>query len=237
MHVTTLQKHRFSRDSFRSFAVQRLLSAPGDTVFDPRSARAIGRSDWDLDPELAADLAVMEPPSDAAVLVPIVLRDELTVLLTQRTDTLKKHPGQISFPGGRVDPTDADAVETALREADEEIGLKAGHIEPIGFLDGYRTGTGFHITPVVALIKPGFDLQLAADEVADTFEVPLAFLLNPSNHQTHSREWRGRTRSYWAMPYGERYIWGATAGMLKNLANRLMIESTDDLVAGDEHVR
>jgi 8-oxo-dGTP pyrophosphatase MutT (NUDIX family) len=221
---TTQQNGRFSRDSFRSFAVQRLLTEPGDTVFDPRSARAIGRSDWDLDPELAADLAVMEPPAAAAVLVPIVLRDELTVLLTQRTDTMTKHAGQISFPGGRVDPTDANAVETALREADEEIGLKTTHVETIGFLDGYRTGTGFHITPVVALIKPGFNLQLAAGEVADAFEVPLAFLLNPANHQTHNREWRGRTRSYWAMPYGERYIWGATAGMLKNLANRLMIE-------------
>jgi 8-oxo-dGTP pyrophosphatase MutT (NUDIX family) len=221
MFDSALHLGPFNREHFRAFARQRLLPQPADTLFDPRSARAIGRSDWDLDPELAADLAVMEAPTDAAVLVPIVMRAELTVLLTQRTETLTKHAGQISFPGGRTDPTDADAIATALREAEEEIGLQARHIEPIGFLDGYRTGTGFHITPVVALIEPDFALQLAADEVADAFEVPLAFLMNPANHQTHSREWRGRTRSYWAMPFGERYIWGATAGMLKNLSGRL----------------
>jgi 8-oxo-dGTP pyrophosphatase MutT (NUDIX family) len=211
----------FTRERFAAFARARLLPAPGDTVFDPRSGRALGRSDWDLDPELAADLAVMAAPAAAAVLVPIVMREQLSVLLTQRTETLAKHPGQIAFPGGRVDPTDASVVDAALREADEEIGLQRRFIEPIGFLDGYRTGTGFHITPVVALVHPGFELRLAADEVADAFEVPLAFLMDAANHQTHSREWRGRMRNYWAMPYGERYIWGATAGMLKNLASRL----------------
>jgi 8-oxo-dGTP pyrophosphatase MutT (NUDIX family) len=208
-------------EAFQALAQHRLLSRPADTLFDPRSGKAIGRSDWDLNAELAADLAVMEPPLPAAVLVPVVMRSELTVLLTQRTDTLSKHAGQISFPGGRVDADDATAVETALREAEEEIGLGRDFVEPIGFLDGYRTGTGFHITPVVAMVRPGFTLTLAADEVADVFEVPLTFLMNVANHQTHSREWRGRTRSYWAMPFDERYIWGATAGMLKNLHYRL----------------
>lgn len=214
---------RLTRDLIRAFATPRLLTAPADTLFDPRSGQARGRSDWDLDPELAADLAVMEPAAAAAVLVPIVLRDELTVLLTQRTETLKKHAGQISFPGGRVDPEDTSPVHTALREAHEEIGLSADRVDPIGFLDGYRTGTGYVITPVVALVAPPFALTLEQSEVADVFEVPLRFLLDPANHQTHSREWRGRVRSYWAIPFGARYIWGATAGMLKNLSDRLKL--------------
>ena len=206
---------------FRVRAVRGLLAAPADGVFDPRTGRALGRSDWDLTPELAADLAALDPPRPAAVLVPVVLRDELTVLLTQRTDTLSSHAGQVAFPGGRVDETDADAQAAAFREAHEEIGLEPRFIEPLGYLDGYRTGTGYHITPLVALVRPGFQLVLAPGEVADTFEVPLAFLMTPANHQRHERSWRGRNRAYWAMPYGERYIWGATAGMLKNMYDRL----------------
>jgi 8-oxo-dGTP pyrophosphatase MutT (NUDIX family) len=208
-------------DGLRSLSHEKLLATPGDTIFDPRSGRALGRSDWDLNPELARDLAAMETPRPAAVLVPIVVRDQLMVLFTERTATLSKHAGQISFPGGRVDAEDATPTETALREAEEEIGLDRGRVEPIGFLDGYRTGTGFSITPVVALILPPFSLQLAEAEVADAFEVPLAFLMDPANHQTQTREWRGLMRSFWAIPYGERYIWGATAGMLKNLHERL----------------
>jgi 8-oxo-dGTP pyrophosphatase MutT (NUDIX family) len=205
----------------RTRAKTRLLAAPGETIFDPRSGHALGRSDWDLNPELAGDLAVMEAPRPAAVLVPIVAREALTVLLTERTATLRSHAGQIAFPGGRVDDEDGSAVEAALREAGEEIGLERRFIEPIGYLDGYRTGTGYAITPVVALVQPGFTLQLAEAEVAEAFEVPLAFLMDMANHQKHAREWRGRVRSFWAMPYGERYIWGATAGMLKNLHERL----------------
>jgi 8-oxo-dGTP pyrophosphatase MutT (NUDIX family) len=198
-----------------------LLAAPNDALFDPRTGRALGRSDWDLTPDLKADLAAMDPPRPAAVLVPLVMRHELTVLLTQRTDTLAKHPGQIAFPGGRIDSTDADAEAAALRETHEEIGLGAAHIETVGYLDGYRTGTGFHITPIVALVRPGFTLTLAPGEVADAFEVPLRFLMSKQNHQQHERDWRGRRRSFWAMPYGERYIWGATAGILKNLYDRV----------------
>jgi 8-oxo-dGTP pyrophosphatase MutT (NUDIX family) len=203
----------------------RLLAAPGDTVFDPRSGRALGRSDWDLNPELAGDLAVIEPPTPAAVLVPIILHPVPTVLLTQRTATLNKHAGQVAFPGGRRDADDADEVATALREANEEIGLAAEHVDPVGFLDGYRTGTGYLITPVVGLVRPGFDVRPEPSEVEAVFEVPLAFFLDSANHQRHSREWRGRTRQFWAMPYGERYIWGATAGMLKNLVDRLTDET------------
>lgn len=206
----------------RRRASARLLQSPGDAVFDPRTGVALGRSDWDLNPEFMADLAAMAPPRPAAVLIPIVARSSLTVLLTQRTETLSSHAGQIAFPGGRADETDPSIVATALREAEEEIGLDASLIEPIGFLDGYRTGTGFHITPVVAIVQPTFELKLAAGEVAEVFEVPLDFLLNAANHQRDEREWRGRRRAFYAIPYRERYIWGATAGMIKNLHERLV---------------
>ena len=194
---------------------------PTEAVFDPRTGKAWGRGDWDLNPELLADFAAMAPPRAAAVLVPVVLREELTLLLTQRTESLPTHGGQISFPGGKLEPGDADAVAAALREAEEEIGLARHHVEPVGFLDGYRTGTGFNVTPVVALVDPGFSLLLDSREVAEAFEVPLRFLMDEANHQKHSRPWRGRDRHYYAMPYRDRYIWGATAGMIKNLHQRL----------------
>lgn len=205
----------------RMLARRHLLTKPSQAIFDPRSGRAFGPSDWDLNPELKADLAVMEPPRPAAVLVPIVLRDKLTVMLTQRSNDVPSHPGQISFPGGKVEPTDSGPLNCALREAREEIGLTQEFVEPLGFLDSYRTGTGFQITPLVAFVRPGFGVALDPREVLDVFEVPLSFLMDASNHQKHSREWRGRQRSFYAMPYGERYIWGATAGMLKNLHERL----------------
>ncbi len=219
--ATSIGVPHFGEADFRARALAGLLAQPSDALFDPRTGHAIGRSDWDLDPELKADLAAMEPPRPAAVLVPIVLRSELTVLLTQRTDTLARHAGQIAFPGGRIDASDADARAAALREADEEIGLAADHVETVGYLDGYRTGTGFHITPLVALVRPDFQLVLAPGEVADAFEVPLSFLMTQANHLRHERDWRGRRRTFWAMPFGERYIWGATAGMLKNLYDRV----------------
>jgi 8-oxo-dGTP pyrophosphatase MutT (NUDIX family) len=205
----------------RQLAAKGLHPAPTDAVFDPRTGRAWGRSDFDLNPELIADLAVMDPPRPAAVLVAIVARAEPTLLLTQRTEHLPNHAGQIAFPGGKLEPDDTDAVAAALREAEEEIGLSRRLVEPIGFLDSYRSGTGFQITPVVALVEPGFALAPDPAEVADTFEVPLAFVLDPANHQRHSREWRGRSRTFYAMAYGERYIWGVTAGIIKNLHERL----------------
>jgi 8-oxo-dGTP pyrophosphatase MutT (NUDIX family) len=163
----------------------------------------------------------MAPPRPAAVLVPIVLRDELTVLLTQRAHDMPSHPGQISFPGGKVEECDTTPIDCALREAREEIGLDGRFVEPLGYLDSYRTGTGFQISPVVAFVRPGFTVVLDAREVLEVFEVPLAFLMDDANHQKHSREWRGRQRFYYAMPYQGHYIWGATAGMLKNLRERL----------------
>jgi 8-oxo-dGTP pyrophosphatase MutT (NUDIX family) len=154
----------------------------------------------------------------AAVLVPIIRREPaLTVLLTQRTEDMPSHAGQIAFPGGRPQASDADSVDTALREAEEEVGLPRQFVEVIGSVDHYRTGTGYEITPVVGLVTPGFTTRADPREVADVFEVPLAFFLDERNHRIDSRVWQGRERRYYAMPYGERYIWGATAGMLKNL--------------------
>ncbi len=158
------------------------------------------------------------PLRPAAVLVPIVLREpEPTVLLTRRTDHLHHHPGQVSFPGGRVEDEDASPIDTALRETEEEISLHRAHVELLGCLPQYQTGTGFDITPVVGLVTPPFELQIDPFEVAEVFEVPLSFLLDESNHQRHSAVIRGVQREYYAMPYGEYFIWGATAGMLVSL--------------------
>lgn len=162
------------------------------------------------------------PLTPAAVLFPIVLRDDgHTVLLTQRTAHLRDHAAQISFPGGRVEEEDPSPVATALRETEEEIGLSRAHVEILGYLPEYRTGTGFRVTPVVALVKPPFELALDAFEVAEAFEVPLSFLLDPANHQRHSLHYRGALRHFFAMPYGDYFIWGATAGMIRSLTDRL----------------
>jgi len=157
----------------------------------------------------------------AAVLFPIVLHPVPTVLLTQRTAHLRDHPGQISFPGGRVEPDDPSPIHTALREAQEEIGLPAEQVEVVGYLPEYRTGTGFRVIPVVAFVQPPVVVVPDPFEVADVFEVPLTFLLDPLNHQRQSMHYRGRQREFYAMPYGERFIWGATAGMIRSLYERL----------------
>lgn len=163
----------------------------------------------------------------AAVLFPIVLREAgATVLLTQRTQHLRDHAGQVSFPGGRVEAQDASPVHTALRETEEEIGLARERIEIIGFLPEYRTGTGFRVTPVVGLVTPPFDLQLDSFEVAEAFEVPLDFLLDPANHREQSLHYRGALRHFFAMPYGDYFIWGATAGMIRSLTARLGLHPT-----------
>lgn len=160
----------------------------------------------------------------AAVLFPIVRRDNgYTVLLTQRTAHLRDHAGQVSFPGGRVEETDATPLDTALRETEEEIGLTRNHVEVLGYLPEYRTGTGFRVVPVVGVVTPPFDLRPDPFEVAEVFEVPLAFLLDQSNHQRHSVHLRGALRHYFAMPYGDYFIWGATAGMIRSLTERLVV--------------
>ncbi len=181
-----------------------------------------GTGDHDLNPFMKEWVDAAERLKTAAVLVPLVEHNTgLTVLLTKRTDHLHHHAGQVSFPGGRVEADDLDVVDTALRETEEEIGLDRGFVEVAGYLGDYETGTGFHVTPVVGFVRLGFDLTVDDFEVADVFEVPLEFLFDPKNHQRHSREYNGRKRQYYAMPYGEFYIWGATAGMLMNLYRRV----------------
>ncbi|MSO93810.1 MAG: CoA pyrophosphatase [Rhodospirillales bacterium] len=175
--------------------------------------------DHDLNP----DLRPLRQLTSAAVLVPLVNHaNGLTALFTQRTAHLAHHPGQISFPGGHMEPADATPEDTALRETEEEIGLPRRHVEVIGRLDQYVTRTGFSVTPVVAVIEPPFDLALDPHEVESVFEVPLAFFLDPANHQRHTRLFEGKERHFFAMPYGERYIWGATAGMLRNFYEIVM---------------
>jgi 8-oxo-dGTP pyrophosphatase MutT (NUDIX family) len=168
-------------------------------------------------------IAHEQPVRPAAVLIPIVDRPEPTVLLTQRSPNLSSHAGQISFPGGKIDATDASPLDAALREAEEEVGLNRTFVDPIGYLDLYGTAFGFRILPTVAKVKPGFKLTINESEVVDAFEVPLAFLMNPENHQIHSKEFRGMERSYYAMPFAERYIWGATAGILRVLYERIYL--------------
>jgi 8-oxo-dGTP pyrophosphatase MutT (NUDIX family) len=178
------------------------------------------RGDLDLDPEMWIKAGV-KATRPAAVLVPVVAKPEPTVLLTQRTPDLKSHSGQIAFPGGKIDPTDATPQAAALREALEEIGLEERFVEPIGYLDLYLTFSGFRILPLVARVDPDYRLTINPGEVADAFEVPLEFLMTPANHQRHKRDWKGVERQYYAMPFNERYIWGVTAGILRNLYERI----------------
>lgn len=190
--------------------------------------RFLSAKDWE--PEIRTDGRIgNRPPALASVLVPLVLRPDMTVLLTRRTDHLTDHAGQISFPGGRAEPHDADAVATAMREAQEEIGLQPEHVQVLGQMPTYTTVTGFVVTPVVALVDPAMALQADPFEVAEVFEVPLAFLMNPAHHRHHVADVAGVRREFLSMPWpgdtpGEQpyFIWGATAAMLRNLYRFLM---------------
>jgi 8-oxo-dGTP pyrophosphatase MutT (NUDIX family) len=179
-------------------------------------APAVVRGDWDFD--LGTDRRDAFTP--AAVLVPIVRRDDPTVLLTKRTDTLRSHAGQVAFPGGRIDPGE-DAVAAALREAMEEVALPPAEVEVIGRADDYETGSGYRITPVVGLIPPDLPLVPAESEVAAVFEVPLSHLLDPRNHRLEVAMWQGRDRRYWEIDWATHRIWGVTAGMIVNLSRRI----------------
>ncbi|MDJ0948952.1 MAG: CoA pyrophosphatase [Alphaproteobacteria bacterium] len=173
-----------------------------------------GRGDHELNPGMSRGNRL----TAAAVLVPLVEhRSELAVLLTQRTDHLLDHAGQISFPGGRIDDVDADAIAAALRETEEEVGIPADRVDVIGRLDDYETRTGFLVTPVVGVIEPPYPVVPDPFEVADVFEVPLPFIMDPENHQRHRRVYQGVERYFYVLPFEGRYIWGATAGMLVNL--------------------
>ncbi|MEY4654455.1 MAG: hypothetical protein RI884_3036 [Pseudomonadota bacterium] len=191
-------------------------------ALSPEALRARFRAPRPWTPEVRSEPRFSDRQlAHAAVLVAVVARQEPTLLLTQRTAHLSNHSGQIAFPGGRCDDTDTDAVHTALREAHEEVGLAREHVQALGELPTYTTGTRFVVTPVVALVDPAHRLVLNAHEVAEAFEVPLAFLMNPAHHRRHAVTTPGGTREFFSMPYHqdgtERFIWGATAGMLRNL--------------------
>ena len=187
-------------------------------LIDPNIIPETGDPGTDKMLEIMAREAPVRP---AAVLIPIVDHEEPTVLLTQRSPHLKEHSGQVAFPGGKIDATDKSPLDAALREAQEEVGLDRSFIDPIGYLGVYGTGFGFRILPTLARVKPGFKLTINHSEVDDAFEVPLSFLMNPANHQLHSKEFRGMERTYYEMPFAERYIWGATAGILRVLYERI----------------
>jgi 8-oxo-dGTP pyrophosphatase MutT (NUDIX family) len=205
------------RDLFDRARAELTLDVPPG-LNDPTVTPA--RGDHDVDPVMRA-IAAVRPIRPAAVLVPIVDRAEPTVLLTQRATHLPDHAGQISFPGGKIEADDASPLAAALREAEEEIGLERRFVDPIGYLDLYMTTLGYRIVPTIARVAPDFRLDLNRSEVDDAFEVPLAFLMAEENHKLHSREWRGMTRTVYAIPFGERYIWGVTAGILRNLYERI----------------
>lgn len=209
---------RSATDSFFDRARARLKLDVPAALTDPLAEGA--RGDLDLNPSMweRAGVAATKP---AAVLVPVIDRDEPTVLFTIRTERLASHAGQVAFPGGKIDAADASPVAAALREATEEIGLSPALIEPIGYLDLYLTFSGFRILPTVARVKPEFTLVLNPWEVTETFEVPLSFLMAPDNLQRRSRDWKGITREYYAIPFGDRYIWGITAGIVRNLYDRV----------------
>jgi 8-oxo-dGTP pyrophosphatase MutT (NUDIX family) len=185
-----------------------------DVILRPR-----GDHDGQETPVPVPNIALLKP---AAVLVGLIDRPQgATLLLTQRATALRMHSGQVAFPGGRMDETDGTPLETALREAHEEIGLERQHVTPIGYLDAYLTGTGYRVTPVVARITPDFVLNLNPEEVDEVFEVPLSHVLDPAMHRREGREWKGIWRSYYAISFEERYIWGATAGIIRHLFERL----------------
>ena len=189
------------------------LRMPGDDGGD--------YGDHRFNPELR-NFILRDGLRDAAVLIPVVDRKEgASVILTKRTEKLRHHSGQVAFPGGSIDPADASPKDAALRETEEEIGLDRGFVEVIGRLPDYVSGSGFRVAPVLGIVRPGFLLTLNVDEVDDAFEVPLAFLMNEVNHARESREWQGHIRSYYVMPYGDHYIWGLTAGIIRVLYERL----------------
>ena len=204
----------FSAEDFRRRVVARLMPDRGSAV-----------GDHSFNPEFAEELLSMER-HPAAVLVPVVHREPVaTLLFTERVASLRRHAGQISFPGGRIDPEDAGPVEAALREAEEEIGLLPEFVETLALAPDYLTGSGYHVAPVIAVIRPDFELTLNPAEVAGVFEVPLSFVMDPGNHREGRRVLGGRERRFFEIPYEGRNIWGITAGMVRILYERLYADT------------
>ncbi len=216
--MTIIDATRLDRESFRALARRKLRRTLA--VADLTRPETLNSSDFSLS-GLAPDADLLARARPAAVLAPVVARPGgLSVLLTIRASHLRSHSGQIAFPGGKIDPGEAP-LAAALREAWEEVGLDSHFVEPLGWLDPYLTGTGFRIAPLVALVDPGFALSINAREVDEAFETPLAFLMDAANHRVDEREWQGRVRRFYAMPHEGRYIWGATAGILRNMYEKL----------------
>jgi len=214
----TLHKFEYTADELRGLAKCALRQEVPASALD--FSLPSGRSDFDLNPDYYEDLSV--PPRAAAVLIAIINHEKgAQVLLTRRPENMASHPGQVAFPGGKVEKSDDSIVDAALREAHEEVGLDPSLVDIIGYLDTYQTSSGFRITPVVGLVPSTYQLVIDRREVEEAFEVPLEFLMTAENHQKHSRIWQGKNRAYYAMPYGDRFIWGATAGMLKNFYDRI----------------
>ena len=210
MSVEATASSLFSASEFRRRAARQS---------GPQGAEDYG--DHSLNPDMKS--LIMRPGlRDAAVLIAVVDHAQgASVILTQRTEALRNHSGQVAFPGGRIDPEDASAEAAALREAEEEIGLDRHEVDIVGRMPDYSTGSGYRIAPVLAVVRPGFVLTINPDEVDAAFEVPLSFLMDPANHRRESRIWNDRERYYYTMPFGERFIWGVTAGIIRTLYERL----------------
>jgi len=221
MDAALATERELGHDFFKRARARLTLDVPA-ALMDPTLPAT--RGDLDLDPALwkraGVDLKATRP---AAVLVPVIDRPDPAVLLTQRNANLASHAGQIAFPGGKIEPGDSSPVAAALREAEEEIGLDSRLVDPIGHLDLYLTMSGFRILPTVARLDPSYRLTLNRAEVDEAFEVPLAFLMDAQNHALHSRDWKGVVRRYYAMAFPQRYIWGVTAGILRNLYERVYL--------------
>jgi 8-oxo-dGTP pyrophosphatase MutT (NUDIX family) len=221
MHGPVHKTQHLTADEFFARARERLTLETPAGLTDPNVIPR--RGDHDADPVMEK-IAAVRPIRPAAVLVGIVEHAEPTVLLTQRAQHLPDHPGQVSFPGGKIDKADESPLHSALREAEEEIGLARESVTPVGYLDLYMTTLGYRIVPLIARVQPGFQLTLNTAEVDEVFEVPLAYVMDIANMQKHSRDWNGITRHYYAITFGQRYIWGVTAGIIRNLYERIWRE-------------